>query len=97
MSDTTAAAGVEQALEDLKTLILGLSDRISAVESRVNELAQQAEASDPALLAVISAACAAYLGKRAQVRQVHLRRDTTWARQGRSDVQHSHHIPHGRR
>lgn len=98
MSETTGALGVEAALDDLKALILGLSDRLSTLESRVNDLAaHQSEATDPALLAVISAACAAYLGKRAQVKQVHLRRDAAWARQGRTDVQLSHRIPHGRR
>lgn len=102
MSEATGSPGVEAALDDLKALILGLSERLTSLESRVDQLAERAEAADPALLAVISAACAAYLGKRAQVKQMHLRRDATWARQGRADVQHSHAlhsqaISHGRR
>ena len=44
------------------------------------------------MLLAIAAACAAYLGKRATVKQVHLRRHTTWAKQGRAEVQYSHAI-----
>lgn len=97
MSQPTAATGVEEALQELKVLISGLSERLSALESEVASLPRPGDQMDPSVLAVISAACAAFLGKRAAVRQIHLRRDTTWARQGRADVQHSHHISHGRR
>lgn len=92
-----ASAEVLAALAELKTLLTGLSDRVGALEERVAGIPDASQEVSPAVLAVISAACAAYLGKRAVIKQVHLRRDSTWRRQGRSDVQHSHNIPHGRR
>ncbi|NLT57265.1 MAG: hypothetical protein GXX79_22425 [Actinomycetales bacterium] len=42
----------------------------------------------------ISAAVAAYLGKRAVVKQIHFAGDTAWAQQGRAAVQSSHFV-HG--
>ncbi|HYO86292.1 MAG TPA: hypothetical protein VES01_07575 [Dermatophilaceae bacterium] len=94
---TPPAAEVLGALAELKTLLVGLSDRVGALEERVAGMPNPAREVSPAVLAVISAACAAYLGQRATIKQVHLRRDSTWRRQGRSDVQHSHNISHGRR
>jgi methylmalonyl-CoA carboxyltransferase 12S subunit len=49
----------------------------------------------PEVVLAISAAVAAYLGKRAKVRQIHLRDSRTWAQQGRASVMGSHTIPHG--
>ena len=43
-------------------------------------------------LAVISAAVAAFLGKRAHVRQVRLISSSAWAQQGRVSVQASHRL-----
>jgi methylmalonyl-CoA carboxyltransferase large subunit len=40
-------------------------------------------------------AVAAYLGKRAKVRQIHLRGTTSWAQQGRAAVMGSHAVQHG--
>ena len=54
------------------------------------------EVSDEVLLA-ISAACAAYLGERAIIKQVHLRRGSAWASQGRTVAQQSHADLHGMR
>ena len=53
------------------------------------------EISDEILLA-LSAAVAAYLGKRAHIRTVRLLSSTAWAQQGRVNIQASHrlNVPH---
>jgi methylmalonyl-CoA carboxyltransferase large subunit len=57
----------------------------------------QAKAAGPAaeglseeILLVISAAIAAYLGKKAPIRQIRLLRSDAWAQQGRATIQASH-------
>jgi methylmalonyl-CoA carboxyltransferase large subunit len=79
---------------ELKVLVAELVARVQTLE----ELAarQHPEVSEDVLLA-ISAACAAFLGKRATIKQVHLRRGDTWASQGRIAVQQSHAAVHGTR
>jgi len=49
----------------------------------------------PDVVLAISAAVAAYLGKRAKVRQIHLADSASWAQQGRAAVMGSHRIEHG--
>ncbi len=51
----------------------------------------------PDILLVISAAVAAFLGKRATIRQVHLSGSSAWASQGRATIQASHTIVRGLR
>lgn len=87
MSGTNAAPTLEQ----LQALVAELTERLEALEARV-ALNHPTDAVPEEVLLAIAAAVAAYLGKRATVTQVHLRRHTTWAKQGRSDVQHSHAI-----
>ena len=55
------------------------------------------EISDEIMLA-LSAAVAAYLGKRAHIRTVRLLSSTAWAQQGRVNIQASHrlNVPHNR-
>ncbi len=79
---------------ELKALVAELTARVQSLE----ELAarRHPEVSEEVLLA-ISAACAAYLGERATVRQVRLRRGSSWASQGRTSVQQSHADLHGLR
>jgi methylmalonyl-CoA carboxyltransferase large subunit len=48
----------------------------------------------PDVVLAISAAVAAYLGKRAVIRQIHFAEDSPWAQQGRAAVQTSH-LVHG--
>ena len=80
-------SGTNESVAELKALVAELSARLAALEE---ERAQRpVEVGEDVLLA-ISAACAAYLGKRAVVKQVHLARDSAWATAGRSAVQHSH-------
>lgn len=72
---------------ELKALVAELVARVQLLEEQAAR--RHPEVSEDVLLA-ISAACAAYLGKRAVVKQVHLRRSTTWASQGRAAAQQSH-------
>ena len=72
---------------ELKALVAELAARVQALEEQVAQ--RHPEVSEDVLLA-IAAACAAYLGKRATIKQVHLRRGSTWASQGRAAAQQSH-------
>ena len=83
MGDTEGAA----TLVEVKALLVDLAARVGTLEEQAAR--RHPEASDEVLLA-ISAACAAYLGKRATVKQVHLRRGGMWASQGRAAIQQSH-------
>jgi methylmalonyl-CoA carboxyltransferase large subunit len=72
---------------ELRALVGELTARVDTLEQRAAQ--RHPEVSEDVLLA-ISAACAAYLGKRATIKQVHLRRGSAWASQGRTVVQQSH-------
>jgi methylmalonyl-CoA carboxyltransferase 12S subunit len=72
---------------ELKALVAELGARVQTLEEQA--ALRHPEVSDDILLA-ISAACAAYLGKRATIKQVHLQRGSTWVSQGRAVVQQSH-------
>jgi methylmalonyl-CoA carboxyltransferase large subunit len=78
-TDTTVA--------DLLALLAQLAARVQTLEEQAAR--RHPEAGEDVMLA-IAAACAAYLGKRATVKQVHLRRGATWVAQGRTAVQQSH-------
>ena len=60
-----------------------------------------AEEVTPEILMVLSAAVAAFLGKRARIRGARPSQtaasSSAWAQQGRVFVQASHNLPHGRR
>ncbi len=73
--------------ERLSTLVAELGTRVQKLEDQA--ALRHPEVSEDVLLA-ISAACAAYLGKRATIKQIHLGRSPTWVSQGRSAVQRSH-------
>jgi methylmalonyl-CoA carboxyltransferase large subunit len=79
--------GDSDTVAELKALVAQLEARVLTLE----HVAEQwhPEVSEEVLLA-ISAACAAYLGKRGTIKQVHLRRGSTWASQGRAAAQQSH-------
>lgn len=91
MSDTGPDVPVAQLLEAIEKL----TARVDKLEKHINQFHPPGDLPEDVLLA-ISAACAAYLGHRAKVKQVHVRRrSNSWASMGRTDVQHSHHISHG--
>lgn len=79
---------------ELKALVAELAARVQNLE----EVAAQnhPQISEEVLLA-IAAACAAYLGKRATIKQVHLRRGNSWAAQARAAAHQSQPDLHGMR
>lgn len=84
-------------LNQLHQLVAELTRRVDKLEAEL--AAARADTGPPPIDVVlaISAAVAAYLGKRATVRQVHFAHSRAWAQQGRAEVQASHvvtHAPH---
>ena len=77
---------------ELKALVAELAARVQTLEEEAAQ--RHPEVSDEVLLA-ISAACAAYLGKRATIKQAHLRRGGAWATQGLATAQQQHAELHG--
>jgi len=85
-------AGLKAVVGELRALVADLAARLQKLEEQA--ALRHPEVSEEVLLA-ISAACAAYLGKHATIKQVHLRRGSTWASQGRAAAQQSHADLHG--
>jgi methylmalonyl-CoA carboxyltransferase large subunit len=77
---------------ELKALVAELGARVQTLEEQA---AQRHPAVNEEVLLAISAACAAFLGKRATIKHVHLLRGGTWASQGRAAVHRSHADLHG--
>lgn len=88
-------AVADQSIAELTALVRELSDQVASLRARLDAIEHTDEVPQDVVLA-ISAAVAAYLGKRATVKQVHLRRGSGWASQARSAVQNSHAVHHGR-
>jgi len=105
MSDRESVVAV---LNEIRASLDALSARVRALEDAAPAAAARpapapsvplaAAATAPAdpisddTLAVIAAAVAAFLGKRAHVRQVRLISSSAWAQQGRVSVQASHRL-----
>jgi methylmalonyl-CoA carboxyltransferase large subunit len=97
-SEKPNSAGVADALEALRREVARLGERVAALEARAGSASPaQPTAAAPAdeelseeLLAVLGAAIAAYLGKKAPIRQIRLLRSDAWAQQGRTTIQASH-------
>ena len=92
MSETKGTPEPSVTIADLSALVAELADRVQTLEKEATQ--RHPSVSEDMLLA-ISAAVAAYLGKRATVKQVHLRRGGAWATQGLATVQQSHADWHG--
>jgi methylmalonyl-CoA carboxyltransferase 12S subunit len=86
VSDTNGS-DTNDSVAELRALVAELAARVQTLEEVAAK--QHPEVSEDILLA-IAAACAAYLGKRATIKQVHLHRGGAWASQGRTAVQQSH-------
>lgn len=82
--------------EQLTALIAQLSAQVSDLSDQVASLQSELRRHHPAdelpesVALAISAAVAAYLGKRSKVKRVQVRRSSTWAAQARSDIHRSH-------
>ena len=99
------SAGGSDALGALRAEVARLSERIAALEAAVpsprpsppsplvGEGGRGGEGAEPIseeVLAVISAAIAAFLGKKASIRQIRLLGAAAWSQQGRVTIQASH-------
>jgi methylmalonyl-CoA carboxyltransferase large subunit len=78
----------------LQRLVAELSQRVELLEADLASRQAQAARPSEEVMMVISAAVAAFLGKKAILRQVHLTHTTAWAQQGRASIFASHHDPH---
>ena len=111
--ETANSSQVAEALEALRQELARLGERVAALEGAVgvrprapapapaqppdNTRPAEAEGLSEELLLVISAAIAAFLGKRPHVRQIRLLGSAAWAQQGRTTIQASHalSVKHG--
>jgi methylmalonyl-CoA carboxyltransferase large subunit len=93
-------ARIADALDALRHEFAKLSARVAALEAASNSppsplatttpVAPVAEGLSEELVLVISAAIAAYLGKKAPIRQIRVLGTAGWAQQGRITIQASH-------
>jgi methylmalonyl-CoA carboxyltransferase large subunit len=95
-ANSTDLAG---ALEALRQEVARLSERVAALEhngtSKVPAAAAPASVEqgvNEETVLVIAAAVAAFLGKKAHVRQIRLLSSPSWVQQGRATIQASHTI-----
>jgi methylmalonyl-CoA carboxyltransferase large subunit len=106
--ETANSSQVAEALEALRRELARLGERVAALEGAIGAkpsapapAAQPADSKRPAeseglseeLVLVISAAIAAFLGKRPHIRQIRLLGSAAWAQQGRTTIQASHALP----
>jgi methylmalonyl-CoA carboxyltransferase large subunit len=100
-TESVDLARVVDMLEALRQEIARLSERVAALEQGAATksavvpapavaAAPAAEGLSEELILVIGAAVAAYLGKKAPIRQIRLLGSAGWAQQGRLTVQASH-------
>lgn len=97
---------LSEEIAELKQMIAALTERVAEIEgvgavkaAPAAPVAVAAPAAAPMeqgiseeVLIAISAALAAYLGKRPKIRQVRLLGSAAWAQQGRVSIQASHRI-----
>lgn len=98
---------MRKTLESLRQELARVEDRLAALETAraAARDGQPAKAAGPPaaaapeelseeLVAVISAAVAAFLGKKPHIRQIRLLGGAAWAQQGRATIQASHALRH---
>ena len=93
---------LEVEVKDLRARVEKLEALLAASVVRAKESAvalpvEKEPEITPEIILAISAAVAAFLGKRAKIHQIRLTGTTTWAAQGRATVQASHGIVRGLR
>jgi methylmalonyl-CoA carboxyltransferase large subunit len=81
---------LRQRVEKLEALLAASKTASPAAPVQPNKEAEQEIT--PEIVLAISAAVAAFLGKRASIRQIRLSGESPWAMQGRATVQASHGI-----
>jgi methylmalonyl-CoA carboxyltransferase large subunit len=105
-TETADLAQITAALEALRQEVARLGQRVAALETAAGQ-SRSVPASPPSstappavvkepiseeILAVLAAAVAAYLGKKAPIRQIRLISSHAWAQQGRVTIQASHNL-----
>ena len=98
MKSPTVDSPTSDLLAEIRQELARLADRVSALEalaaatpaSASSATPVQAEGLNDELVLTISAAIAAYLGKKPHIRQIRLLGGASWAQQGRASVQASH-------
>jgi methylmalonyl-CoA carboxyltransferase large subunit len=103
-TETVDLARLADALEGLRKEVACLNERVAALEAAgtANRAAPApapqatpvAEGLSEEIILVIGAAVAAFLGKKAHVRQIRLLDSAAWAQQGRVTIQASHRLSH---
>jgi methylmalonyl-CoA carboxyltransferase large subunit len=95
--ESVTLAQVADALNALRQELSQLSERVATLEARAARASPAAAPSGPAaeglseeLVLVLSAAIAAFLGKKAPIRQIRLISSAAWAQQGRVTIHASH-------
>jgi methylmalonyl-CoA carboxyltransferase 12S subunit len=78
-------------LEEIRAQLADLSARVARLE-RGGPAEPAPDGIPEEVITVISAAVAAYLGKRASVRQIRLVPSRAWAQEGRVTIQASHRL-----
>jgi methylmalonyl-CoA carboxyltransferase large subunit len=84
---------VADTLESLRQELTRLGERVAALEKVAGPAvapAPAAEGLSEEIVLVLGAAVAAFLGKKAPIRQIRLLGSTAWAQQGRVTIQASH-------
>jgi methylmalonyl-CoA carboxyltransferase large subunit len=99
-SESADQAAVIETLEALRLEVGRLSERVAALEADAGAQAatnapsasasSAVEGVSEEIIAVISAALAAYLGVKPHIRQISLVGGASWAQQGRVTIQASH-------
>jgi len=80
----------------LADVVEELQRRIARLEKQLAETTGHQGPVPIDTILAISAAVAAYLGKKATVRQIHYSHSNSWARSGRSAIHASHTFTHTR-
>lgn len=103
VSDNSNSAMLAAALDEIRQELARLNGRVLALEAALRPAPVAPAAAPPPekkeepplteeLLVVLGAAVAAYLGKKAPIRQIRLLSSGAWAQQGRVTIQASHHL-----
>lgn len=87
---TTMPTGGQVDVTKLIDLVEELNRRVVKLEKELSDTRERQGPVPIETILAISAAVAAYLGKRATVRQIHYSHTNSWARMGRSAVHASH-------
>jgi methylmalonyl-CoA carboxyltransferase large subunit len=102
-AETTDWARVLDALGAIRRELAQLGERVAALEAAAGArpaaatpaapLPAEPEGLSEELVLVLSAAIAAFLGKKPHIRQIRLLGTAAWAQQGRATIQASHALP----